>query len=63
MLFMNKTILRVKRTGLMRGSWLTGSDRTVQSESENYGCEEEREGSFVSIFPPADFKILRMLAS
>ena len=47
----------------MRGSWLTGSDRTVQSESENYGCKEEREGSLVSIFPPADFKILRMLAS
>jgi len=63
MFFLHRTVLRVKRTGLMRGSWLTGSDCTVQSGFENYGREEEKEGFFVSIFPPPDFKIMRMLAS
>ena len=36
-LFVNRTVLVVKRTMLVRGSQLLGLDRMVQSGSENYG--------------------------
>ena len=35
-LFSYKKVLRVKRTIMVRGSWLTRSDCTVQSGSENH---------------------------
>ena len=35
-LFLYKKVLRVKRTVMVKDSWLTGLDHTVQSESENY---------------------------
>ena len=33
--FSHREVLRAKRTGMMRGSWLIGLDRTIRSKSEN----------------------------
>jgi len=35
MLFLHREVLRAKRTAMVRGSWLTGSDRTVRFKFEN----------------------------
>ena len=40
----------------------TTSTHSQREEEIERGCEEEREGSLVPIFPPTNFKIVRMLA-
>ena len=39
------------------------STHSQQEEEIETGCEEEREGSSVPIFPPLGFRIVRILAS
>ena len=39
------------------------STHSQREEEIERGCEEEREGSPVPVFPPLNFRIVRMLAS
>ena len=48
----------------MRKTWFNKSETSTQSQLEEEiegGHEEEREGSFVPIFPPLNFRIVRLL--